>query len=918
MFFIKLRIAFHEQLMKAGEPELRALLEETRESFVKAGASREDEYGFYSFGDDSPGLLFQIALCAWNASRALESVSDRLFGYAITIDADESPVKCSSMIEARERMLPSAEGLFVGARARSRLDPYLDLEPDGAVFKARTLKIGGARRASAFDSYFEQSMADSIFPALERMMRGEGPPILALSCASGVDFGAAIGGMLDSMGARYDRLKVPEGSPGPRPFLVLLEGSGNLGASYAAKSALRSRFTKHVLASIAEGIASRAGEGGPRFLVVEDAERLDEYALDFAWLLVERAKESAPLLVLCGRSIEERLRGRDGYELISLDVSRNGLLLFAERSLGPELPDHLRAMIGSSVRLDLDELALADIGMARAGARNMAEILRSMGPELKELLYLFVISSAVLGCEDRTHFIEGFGILPSTLDCALGEAKAAGLLAEGSLAARKGLSRAIEAGGDVDCGGLRRSLLSYARALSETGRLSVSMEFLGHYKAAGLDSDERFSLDCLFHDLSEGAFVAPGGDATEKLLSRLYPVMSCLYDSSVEIEDRESVALDDRSLGYACERYARASYRYARERACEAMPLAKASLIRFQEARYQRGESKANRLVGLISLAQDKIIMASEYFEIAHDLAIACGSGFDAMLALDSDATAALIDGNASKAARSFDRAAEIAKALVRPDFEGHALFCKGRCLLELGYFDLAEKAFRDAASLAERFGIEGLEDLARVWRAKLEIDRGDARKALEALEGPDTSFDGSADALLFAAEAFFALGEPEACAEAAERAIERGMRRSIAPVEGLSFVSGFSCVEDASIGYGKGERAATQRAKALLGWSLVTRGRPERGLELLYEVTRGNPLSEHGPHAPFLHRLRQLAYEALGDGHRGEAEKALGKAFRALQQRASRNDDIEARDSCLGTYFAMAIIEDARALKLF
>ena len=108
MFFIKLTIAFREQLLKAGETELRAMLASTSDSFLRAGASREEGEGYFSFSDDSPGMILQIALCSWKAAQALDGASNKLFGYAITIER-RIGAECHALIEERERRLPHAE-----------------------------------------------------------------------------------------------------------------------------------------------------------------------------------------------------------------------------------------------------------------------------------------------------------------------------------------------------------------------------------------------------------------------------------------------------------------------------------------------------------------------------------------------------------------------------------------------------------------------------------------------------------------------------------------------------------------------------------------------------------------------------------------------------------------------------------------
>lgn len=331
----------------------------------------------------------------------------------------------------------------------------------------------------------------------------------------------------------------------------------------------------------------------------------------------------------------------------------------------------------------------------------------------------------------------------------------------------------------------------------------------------------------------------------------------------------------------------------------EARTLIKQAIMTYQDREDSAGLARANLDFGLILLAQEDVIEAREYFQIASKMAAASGSLFEQVRAELLQMTSTFIDGNYSRVLKQSEALGDRTSYAGMREIELFAEFVSARAQYELGRYEEAAAAFDRGRSRARFYGWKTPGDLFRRWLARSLLYDNRSRRAIAILENEPEG----REVCFFLGEAWLRTGDHGKSLSAIDRALELP-RVARGSVESISWDTGYSGLEDRAIGFFEGTRVIDHQLLALRGYVLAESGRLDEGIAEMHRLTREVRLTDIDPFNRVYYYLYSLILPEGGDLSIEDRGTVLGRAVRYIQERTSRLDDYDHKTDFLRRHY--------------
>jgi tetratricopeptide (TPR) repeat protein len=939
---------------------------------ARAGTSIRDEEPFlFSFDESYAACNLQAIESALECKRRLEGEAGILHGWSIYLapsgsGESEDFARCRSAWRKFER----ESAVFIEESLANRLARYVRLERSGvtpiATERAYAHALGGrpghlslhpvaAKLEAALAKQFEAFLpsgdnAIAIFgpegsgkkEACAAALSSKAEPLTVKGTYGDENpFAPLLSAISPSLVAKGDTLFTSE----ERSFWKSLVPAYEI----VRAEGFRKAFPSHVMtgfklffAAILELWRRDCSSNGRQPVVLcTDVHLYPEASIDLlgAMLDLKSGSPGCKFVATCTGRLPRGLEGRIGAKLETREAERSEILDWFDASEVPAPP---------RIPLRADALECGwnlELAMRRASGENRRgdagsepyewlprdeaceKILAALPPEAETFLHSAALAGRSLKAVHFERFMERLGFTPALFAMVRDMLATRGLC--DSRAPFVPLTPALAAVAEKALGSeaesLRRTFIRFVASLFATREIPAS---LGVWERARTDlTEDRFPL--LLDAISSELAIGFPESIAEYVSSRRFESLDeerCFqvgaFDASMEANDRDACvkALDSlkgakgtstrfpSGIASLCQ----AAFAYAAGDPSSCQSYAKTAVMELHGKNNFRGEARSLKLLGLASLASGRIFDAMDYFANGFDVAKGAREDFDAMHCAFSGAIAHFIYGNVSRAIRWFDSASAEAVRLHRKDWEGLSTFARGRARFECGQYAAAKEEFARLERQCSLFRDDGLERLSILWSARADVYAGRPELARDALESRPED----AEALFFRAEERYLAGDHQAALALAEASLARvGYIRFYSP-DTPHVDSGFRCFEQRGVGTLSGQafEADVIRAFASFVESFVDSDRDYA--REIHNMTREERIANVHP---YYHQYCFYSYLIVDSGAESSLDKltALSKAFKALQQRACRNDETSLKNSYLeANLWNRRIVEAAKEHK--
>jgi tetratricopeptide (TPR) repeat protein len=911
-------LGFRSQLQRTRPGEIAALEKELIRAAEASGGRvrRERRYFSVSFDEDALGFWLDMAVLIRAAEEALGRVEAELLGHACVFCRELPPEEAGRF--CRSLAFRAGEGrgggIWCAPDLYPALEPYALFEPPEEGGPGPFPPLPGACLRLKCLKPLAGEPQPPLFPYREKILRtleqGGGRNTLLL--------GPEFMGKRDGIRRYCTRLS------GEIPPLRVCFGSGGRGPACFADALdreIRGLIQKNAPPETLEKL-EKLDYLGARIFRERLGEECSPYTMDTARLFFQgllelyygalKGGEAPPALIL-----ENIHRADPASFKVFMDAyagfqHRERLCVFgtygASGGLSPAAEEQLRGwrrIFSRVVQFDL------------VSSRPSPE----MPPELWEIAYAFSVTGRYFPGPLFQRIFEEEGKNPALIEAAMRMLIARGVVDTPAdprpripgFAARAGeklgerrekvhtlvrkrLLAWVEAGTFRPC-------FALLRALAELGEKAGDELIL---KAVRADVAQE-TCGAIEASLQDASFAAVAGAERSPVLYYLYRTLRALIRGE-EGEIREVFQApppaDDASLfpGYRAQILMnRGAWHTGIRDLPAASAMIKEALLITQGRR--EGSAQAYRLFALTGLAKGRLEDALEYSSFAVEAAEKAGQDDELAVAAYYAASAQFLFGNLSKAERLILRAEEAARAYGQAEWALRARFFRGRLRFEAGLYQDALEIFEE---LREKPGARGpeREGLVAAW-----IYRTGAYLGRPLSPPPDLSSP-NADLSLFQLEAAYLAEDYPRAGVLAE-----GLLQEAAPAEAVflfterpDWRSGFAQCE--WFAQPPGEiRARLAGAYQALALSRLERGREEgRGPQL---PARDGLPPDTDPQDVFYCLARYRILRESG-APVVDTNTAVSLAFKRLQRRASRIDDVEMRRAFLSRHYWNALLSAA------
>jgi hypothetical protein len=878
----------------------------------EAGGIEKNERRMVSavFNESSLGLGLDILTCIESIRASIESCAGELFGYALVIgkdipeDTGERLCRCFSS--------PRNAGIYCDGGTRKLLGCYLFFEApadppsaagcgDFARVTARN-PLEGLRSPVSIEA--EQIRRSGIVKSLKR---GNQKNALVV----GPDFSGK-------------RAGIYEFSAECAPPLAIRFASGTFGAGRGL-CALSDAYSPEIRSFLADG-SGISGAGGP--VTVETRDELD--LLQKTIFRDRLHGELSPLLLRTGRRFFELLL--NSYLKVSLDRKLQAVLILEDIDKAAEEAARIvqeilapYAVKGSSsspqFNLEIYGTSSSQEGFPdQSWDRFFYRIIRlegggsgyspEMSRDLWEICYAFALLGRYFPGPLLTRLLAEGGKSHRTISRALDMLIRSGLVdspqdprpriknfllqAEAILGERKVPIRCMVQTRLLDWVFSRRFHPCFALldALANLGGGSAVFETIKRgdelvLKSLVMDLSKGYSAG--FEQAMKGGklkfIVGPQRAPTVGYLIRTFGALLSGEDGDIRDAFRSGPAEDRIYPPFRAQALINAAAYFLGIRDIDsAQSAVKEAFVLSQNAPWS-GLAQSNRLLSLVNLSKQRIGETVDYAGFAVENAEKAGNYEELALASYYDATVQFLYGNISQAEK-LAAAAEVQAAQAgRAEWIDRARFFRGKLAFDLGRYQDALRFFQETAENPS--GNPSAEKLAllEAWAYRSRIY---SQNPL--LPGPG----GSIDAELFKIEGAYLAGDYPRTAELAATLAESLPGEGFIYTEQPDWRSGFAQCELLLLSPREfwGRMASVYQSLALCHLS------PDGGteaLKIMQRVLRDERLSELDPWDAFYY---YAWYQVLGESGAAQVDMntAISMAFKQLQRRASRIDDIKTR----------------------
>ena len=338
-------------------------------------------------------------------------------------------------------------------------------------------------------------------------------------------------------------------------------------------------------------------------------------------------------------------------------------------------------------------------------------------------------------------------------------------------------------------------------------------------------------------------------------------------------------------------------------------------LIFVQEFDYPKIEGEAFLELGSIMMAKGKLLESAEYLALAVEK-LTPGGGFALMKSLIFSAFGQYLWGAYDKA---LDVAEQAVAAALKGGFENwyfYVEFFKCRLYFELGRYYDAEKLLAGCLLRNEKYGNPYRRKLFSAWAARACIYQGKVYRAISMLK----ALEQDPEVLFFLAEAYYFSGNMEQAEVVISKAagMSNYFELGFNPLEYISWKNGYVSLEGRFLRSGEGTGVLLHNIRATQAFIMGLAGKRDQGIEILFNLTRDQKISENDPYNRLYFYYYCLLLDRGNDPDIVDKLTLISKALKYLQQTSSRiNTPSVRQEFMMKSYWNARLVEEAKREKL-
>ena len=442
----------------------------------------------------------------------------------------------------------------------------------------------------------------------------------------------------------------------------------------------------------------------------------------------------------------------------------------------------------------------------------------------------------------------------------------------------------------------------------------------------GLDAEcsHLLALECIKFDIINSAFssienaVASGrfeqitGPALAPSLLYIYNTLkSLIYGTEEEIHRTFKTQPPDviPNAEYKAQILSiQAIYKIGIKAVSPALDQIKEALLLCQTANERTGISLVYRLFSIVNFSKQEINDAIDYLNYAVEYNEKSKDYNEQTLGYYYSSAVHYIHGNISKAQRVIHCAINAALLCGSSEWARKSEFLLARCYFEIGEYKTAKDLFEALLKKYDSGKNTRYGETIRAWIERSKLYLGITHTSLSKLS--------CSDALLFCVEENYINGNYEAAVEIADTIAAANTHDDFIFLEQPCWLSGFSQCE--LLSFSKKDfwnrLALVWRSLAV---SKLGRNGQEAAVQTMQKIMRDERLNDTDPNVPFYFFAN---YKIVSEAGLSEVDRntAISVAFKRLQRRACRIDDVKTRQSYLtNQYWNNALFLTAKEYKL-
>ena len=881
-FFLK----FKAQLRRTRPDIVRLLDESLFRAIASAGGKITGDRFVISavFNEESIGFWLDMYILIENLKKSIETTPD-FFGYALVVS---SSVPGSP--EQLCRFLANHNGVFVDNRSAKRLIPYASFERPsewlkgmkkrkygcGSYYRIRELKTFKSTVRNEFDLQKE---------ALKIFEREEGRNILVL----GPEFSQTQGGLRKYCGKLNREF----------PELSICFGGMGLGAlidiwSLSIRSLSGGQSTEEIDNLWELLFRERIRD--------EVSEYIDRCVKRFLFLVFEfyfaavKKKKHTPVLALANL----HLAGKKLTQLLQDTLAE----------INPENRKKLVILGTGEDEIGQEKLALWEDSFDRIikieGKKDGTIFYPKLSTELWEIVYAISLFGRYFSPELFQRLFEEDGINPAMISRALSILQSTGIIENPREPRPTGRHIEEHARSVLHEKDDRVKTLVRGRLLSWAVRRNISPCFRLLTIIAGLDGVKQIDdllllksfLSDIINETVSGIEAAMKSGQFEELVSAKASAIRYIFNTSAALhsgdEDDIERAFTDNPIDSAdCDSFPilktqvlvnASAYHLGRHDWKAASDMAKDAILLAQN-KNPYCLPQAYRIFSLVCLSKQQINETIEYLGFALANAEKTGNYYEFAVCAYYAAAAHFLHGDVYNSARLARKSVEQSLSSGCPDWADRSRFLEGRLEFELGHYKQAQDIFE--ALREEPFGsrIDEKDDLLAAWiyRCKAYLNDPGAIKPK-----------GCHDADLFEIEAAYIAGSYKKAYDLSCSLKNPFSDENFLYTEQADWRSGFIQCEHLYFTHGEIQNRMINLFHSLSLSRLSDKGR-EEALQDIQIILRDEKLCEMDPWDAIYFYAKYLILEQTGAGP-VDMSTAVSMAFKRLQRRAGRIEDIETR----------------------
>jgi tetratricopeptide (TPR) repeat protein len=460
------------------------------------------------------------------------------------------------------------------------------------------------------------------------------------------------------------------------------------------------------------------------------------------------------------------------------------------------------------------------------------------------------------------------------------------------------------------------------------GRLKNTFDLIVALHELGKGIDDRLLLDSILNDVTNGTFQCVkknikngdfaricGENRADSLRYIFETLKVLLFGNEKEVKSVFATVENKRKNPksqiplYQAEEYSIiALYRLGVNDKPAAMEAAKKSVLFGQDDSKFESLSRVYRIMALVNLSNGKLSDAMDYITFATDNAEKNGDYDELALSGYYASGIHFLFGNISKAMRLIDLSARSASISGRIEWLKRSLFFTGRIMFEIGNYAQALSLFEDLLIKMDEKSEIAARQTVRAWIYRCKIYSGGAIFADQIKDNLDFS--------LFEIEGFYFAGDYENVIKKADVFMENIPGPAFQFIEQTDWSSGFTGIE--FIFFDKRDfLVCLVTAYRCLSLCRIKKQNITDNLHNMEYLMRNERFTNSDSNDPFFF---YAYYCVLAEMDAPEVDKntAISVAFKRLQSRASRIDDIDTKRNFLNmSFWNKALYQAAKDHKL-